>query len=173
MENLLETAERYAREQHEGQVRKGEAEEPYVTHVAEVASRVARYGGSKHAIAAAWLHDVVEDCEPEIEDIERLFGVEVAAIVAEVTDDKSLSKEQRKALQVSKASHKSKEACLIKWADKTCNLISIATSPPPWNSERKLEYIEWARNVANGLSHSTDTAKREFDEAVEFALSKI
>ena len=172
MNDLLAKAEAYARQQHEGQFRKGEAQEPYITHIIEVASRVARYGGSDNAITAAWLHDVVEDCEPEIEDIEQLFGVDVAKIVAEVTDDKSLSKEQRKALQVSNASHKSEEACLIKWADKTCNLLSIANSPPPWDKKRKIEYVEWARSVASGLPYSTPTTHQEFNDAVEKALSK-
>ena len=155
MENLITKAEAYARQNHEGQFRKGEAQEPYVTHVAEVASRVARYGGSESAIAAAWLHDVVEDCDPEIEDIENLFGSKVAKIVAEVTDDKS------------------EEACLVKWADKICNLLSIANSPPPWDTARKMEYIEWAKKVSSGLPHSTPTTRREFEDAIEKALSKV
>ena len=116
---------------------------------------------------------MVEDCDPEIEDIEKLFGVEVAKIVAEVTDDKSLSKEQRKALQVSNASHKSKDACLIKWADKTCNLLSISDSPPPWDKTRKIEYVDWARSVASRLPYSTPTTRQEFEGAVEKALSQI
>ena len=173
MENLITKAEAYARQNHEGQFRKGEAQEPYVTHVAEVASRVARYGGSESAIAAAWLHDVVEDCDPEIEDIENLFGSKVAKIVAEVTDDKSLSKQDRKARQVKNAPYKSEEACLVKWADKICNLLSIANSPPPWDKARKMEYIEWAREVASGLPYSTSTTRQEFEDAIGKALSKV
>ena len=171
MNSLIEEAEAFARKNHEGQVRKGEAQEPYITHVADVASRVKRYGGSEIAIIGAWLHDVVEDCDPEIEDIENMFGKEVASVVAEVTDNKSLTKENRKLLQVENASHKSESACLIKWADKTCNLISIAASPPPWPDERKQEYVDWAKAVTSQLPFSTPVAIREFDDAVELALS--
>ena len=145
--NLVDRAQRYARHHHEGQLRKGEAAEPYITHVAEVALLVRALEGDAIAQSAAWLHDVVEDCSPTLMDVEEEFGAEIAAVVAEVTDDKSLEKEQRKARQVESAATKSDRACLIKWADKTSNLNSIAKSPPPWSRERKIEYIDWACRV--------------------------
>ena len=90
---------------HAGHRRKGSAAEPYVNHVLEVAEILATHGAPHAAIVAALLHDTVEDSDedPEpctLEHLEAAFGPEVAGIVAEVSDDKSLPKEVRKGLQV-------------------------------------------------------------------------
>ena len=97
----------FARKAHAGQSRKGAAKEPYIAHVEEVADFVARHGGDDTAVAAAWLHDTVEDCAVAPAEIVRLFGVHVAGVVAELTDDKSLPKARRKELQVAGAPKKS------------------------------------------------------------------
>ncbi len=62
-----------------------------------------------------------------------MFGARVASIVAEVTDDKSLPKAERKRLQILKASKKSIQAKQVTLADKICNLRD---NPPHWNEER-------------------------------------
>jgi hypothetical protein len=61
-----------------------------------------------------------------------------------VTDDKSLPNQLRKDKQIAAASHKSDGASVIKLADKTSNLLAIAKSPPPWPTDRKRAYVEWA-----------------------------
>ena len=170
---LIEKAAGYARCHHEGQFRKGEAREPYVTHVEEVAGLVSDFGGDAVAVAAAWLHDVVEDCTPTIEDIECVFGTDVAAVVAEVTDDKSLGKTERKSLQITTASGKSHAACLVKWADKSSNLRAIAKSPPPWSFSRKREYIAWARRVTEALPHKPANAVTYFEASVSMAVRSV
>ena len=87
----IRLAEAFAREVHEGQFRKGAAQEPYAVHLEEVAELVRSYGGNETEICAAWLHDTVEDCPPtSFADLESRFGMEVANIVRELTDDKSL-----------------------------------------------------------------------------------
>ena len=97
MKDLINRAERFARVRHDGQFRKGKAQEPYTIHLEEVAALVARWSGSERAIAAAWLHDTVEDCPPtSVAELEAVFGKGVAGIVAELTDDKSLPKAARK-----------------------------------------------------------------------------
>ena len=171
--DLIEKAEQYARHHHKGQTRKGEAAEPYISHVSEVASLVRRFGGDDVSIAGAWLHDVVEDCTPTIEDIFSEFGGEVAALVAEVTDDKTLEKAERKARQVATAAKKSDGACLIKWADKTSNLRAIALSPPPWPMSRKQEYITWAENVTDALPYKPNVAMTAFEEAKTLARNAV
>jgi (p)ppGpp synthase/HD superfamily hydrolase len=99
------------------------------------------------------LHDAVEDQEVPVEMIAREFGKQVADIVMEVTDDKTLSKDERKRKQIETAPKKSREAKLIKLADKTSNLRAIASSPAAdWSVKRRLEYIEWAKNVVAGLA---------------------
>ena len=173
MTDLVARAEQYARQHHKGQTRKGEAAEPYITHVQEVAFLVGNFGGDDIAVAGAWLHDVVEDCAPTLDDVIAEFGDEVAALVAEVTDDKALEKAERKARQVETASKKSDRACLIKWADKTSNLRAIALSPPPWPEARKHEYITWASTVTNALPFRPDNAVALFEEAKGLALASI
>jgi (p)ppGpp synthase/HD superfamily hydrolase len=94
------------------------------------------------AVIAALLHDAIEDCEVPKELIVETFGKDAANIVAEVTDDKSLPKAVRKEEQVKNAAKKSPRAKILKLADKTSNLRSLATSPPAdWSVRRKVEYI--------------------------------
>jgi (p)ppGpp synthase/HD superfamily hydrolase len=107
MTGLISRAERFARVRHEGQFRKGKAQEPYTINLEEVAALVERWSGSERAIAAAWLHDTVEDCPPtSVAELEALFGKEIAGIVAELTDDKSLPKAERKKQQILNAPKK-------------------------------------------------------------------
>src|ERR1700730_11704305 len=82
--------------------RKGPAEEPYINHLLEVAMLVAEAtgGSDTNLVIAALLHDAIEDSEVPRELISRTFGEDVASIVAEVTDDKSLPKADRKRKQI-------------------------------------------------------------------------
>jgi guanosine-3',5'-bis(diphosphate) 3'-pyrophosphohydrolase len=116
---------------HVHQRRKGIAQEPYINHLLEVASLVseATSGSDPTVVIAALLHDAVEDQEVPVEMIAREFGKQVADIVMEVTDDKTLPKDERKRQQIETAPKKSREAKLIKLADKTGNLRAIASSP--------------------------------------------
>ena len=153
MSDLIRRAERFARVCHFGQFRKGAAREPYTIHLEEVSSLVKKWGGSDEAIAAAWLHDTIEDCPPtSYEDLVRLFGKQAANLVAELTDDKSLPKQIRKELQIENAPKKSPEAALIKLADKSSNVGALADSPPEdWSLERRLEYVKWATTIVEAL----------------------
>jgi (p)ppGpp synthase/HD superfamily hydrolase len=88
-------------------------------------------------VIAALLHDAVEDQEVPVEMIAREFGKQVADIVMEVTDDKTLPKDERKRKQIETAPKKSREAKLIKLADKTSNLRAVASSPAAdWSVKR-------------------------------------
>ncbi len=140
----------FAARKHAAQRRKGEAQEPYINHLAEVALLVAEATEGKDAthVIAALLHDTIEDQEVKYEELVEAFGAEVADLVREVTDDKSLPKARRKELQVEHAAHASPRAKMLKIADKTSNLRSILASPPKdWSDERKREYFEWAARV--------------------------
>lgn len=134
---------------HVHQRRKGIAQEPYINHLLEVASlvTVATGGFDPNLVIAALLHDAIEDQEVPVEIIAREFGKQVADIVMEVADDKSLPKEERKRKQIEAAPKKSRSAKLIKLADKTSNLRTIASSPAGWSVKRRLDYIAWAKNV--------------------------
>ncbi len=87
-------------------------------------------------------------------------------MVGEVTDDKALPKTRRKELQVEHAPHMSKEAALVKLADKICNLRDVAATPPTdWSLERRREYFDWARRVVDGLPAVSYELRAVFDAA--------
>ena len=153
MKDLLSRAERFARRRHSGQFRKGAAKEPYTIHLEEVTSFVEKWGGTEHVIAAAWLHDTIEDCPPtSIDELKDNFGPSVASIVSELTDNKSLPKQDRKLLQIENAQKKSPEAALVKLADKTSNVGALTQSPPTgWSLQRRLDYISWTIKVVSKL----------------------
>jgi GTP diphosphokinase / guanosine-3',5'-bis(diphosphate) 3'-diphosphatase len=152
--------------------RKGPAEEPYINHLLEVAMLVAEATGASdtNLVIAALLHDAIEDSEVPRELISRTFGEDVASIVAEVTDDKSLPKAERKRKQIEAAAGKSVRAKMLKLADKTSNLRAIAASPPAdWSVKRRIEYVAWARNVAKGLRGVSPKLEEQFEEAARAA----
>jgi len=158
----------FAARKHAAQRRKGEAAEPYINHLAEVALLVAEAtkGADADHVIAALLHDTIEDQGVRHEELAEAFGIEVADLVQEVTDDKSLPKAKRKALQVKHAPHKSPRARMLKVADKTSNLRSILASPPKdWSTERKREYFEWAAKVVAGCRGVSQWLDARFDEA--------
>jgi len=153
---------------HVHQRRKGSAQEPYINHLLEVASLVAEatHGKDPDLVIAALLHDAIEDQEVPPELIAREFGARVAGLVQEVSDDKTLPKEDRKEKQVKTAGKKSEGARLIKLADKTSNLRAITYSPAPaWSVKRRLEYISWAKRVVAGLRGASPWLEKQFDHA--------
>ncbi len=161
---------------HVHQRRKGAAQEPYINHLLEVANMVtqATGGTEPNVIIAALLHDAVEDQNVSPEMIASEFGKHVADIVMEVSDDTSLPKEVRKGEQVQNAPRKSREAKFIKLADKISNLRAVAESPAPdWSVERRLEYIEWAKNVVAGLRGISPWLEDQFDAAAEQAMRSL
>lgn len=164
MSDLVDRAEIFARKRHEGQTRKGAANEPYADHLAEVADFVTRHGADNITIAAAWLHDTVEDCDDtDFPELEGLFGEEVTEIVREMTDDKSLPKEKRKELQIEDASEKSPRAAVLKLGDKTSNVRGIGMSRPAnWSLERCRAYLDWAEAVVDRLPETPSAAMAEF-----------
>lgn len=161
---------------HVHQRRKGIAQEPYINHLLEVASLVAEAtnGSDPTVVIAALLHDAVEDQGATSETVAMEFGQHVADIVMEVTDDKTLPKDERKRRQVENAEDKSREGKLIKLADKTSNLRTVAASPAAdWSVKRRLEYIEWVKNVVAGLRGTSPWLEQQFDEAAERAMQSL
>lgn len=151
--SVLTKAMNFAAQKHVDQRRKGAQQEPYINHVAEVAWLLAENTGGKDVelIAAGFLHDTLEDTETTYAELLREFGQNIADIVQEVSDNKSISKPERKRLEAEGAPHKSDKARMLKIADKTSNLRTILESPPPdWSEERKKEYFIWAKSVVDG-----------------------
>jgi len=159
---LILRAAEFAAHKHRDQRRKGEEASPYINHPIEVASMLAEVGiADAEVLAAALLHDTIEDTETSFDELSAEFGARVAAIVAELTDDKSLPKATRKALQIEHAPQLSDAAALVKLADKIVNVSDIARHPPSdWSLERRLEYLDWAERVVAGVPE-VSTALRE------------
>ncbi|MCB1591039.1 MAG: bifunctional (p)ppGpp synthetase/guanosine-3',5'-bis(diphosphate) 3'-pyrophosphohydrolase [Alphaproteobacteria bacterium] len=164
---LLAKAIDFAAKKHVAQRRKGENQEPYINHVAEVAYLLAEAtsGQDTNLIIAGLLHDTIEDTDTSYSELEENFNKEIADLVLEVTDDKSLQKKERKRLQVENAPKKSARAKMLKFADKISNLRSIIQTPPvDWPREQKVEYFEWAKCVTDGCRGVNDNLEKLFDE---------
>ena len=173
---LLTRAADYAARQHIAQRRKGETAEPYINHLTEVAALLAEATGGEDVVLlmGGLLHDTLEDTDTTCEDLVQRFGPEVAALVAEVTDDKSLRKEERKRLQIEKTPGKSRRAKLLKLADKTSNLRSLVQSPPKgWTEERLRDYVVWADAVVRSCRALNATLEAGFDAAYREAKARF
>lgn len=152
---LIVNAAAFAAAKHRDQRRKS-GDIPYVNHPLSVARALAEEAGVTDAVtlAAAILHDTLEDTETTTDELMRDFGAEVANVVAEVTDDKSLPKAERKRRQVAHAAHLSPRARLVKLADKLDNLRDLLMRPPPsWNVERIRGYFCWAATVVEEVGN--------------------
>lgn len=167
MTDIVPRARAFAETAHAGQTRKDNTT-PYITHVAEVAARTERFGGDDEMVAAAWLHDTVEDCGVSFAELHEAFGPRVTGLVREMTDDTSLPKAERKAAQVADAPSKSRDAVLIKLADKTSNVRALRVLPPNWPTDRMRAYLDWAETVVAALPDAHPRARagfyRELDE---------
>ena len=167
--SLLLRALQFAAEKHRHQRRKDVEGSPYINHPIAVAELLARVGGVQdvEVLAAALLHDTVEDTDATFEDIERQFGAEVRAMVSEVTDDKTLPKETRKQLQIEHAAHASLGAKLIKLGDKITNVIDVINNPPSgWARTRRTEYLDWAEQVVDQCRGTNAALEEEFDKVL-------
>ena len=121
----LERAIRLMLHAHAGQLRKADPQVPYATHPFHVALMVREAGGDEDCVIASLLHDVLEDTDVTPEDLEEAFGPRVAMIVREVSEDKTLTWEERKARMVAHLRTASAEACLVAAADKIHNLETL------------------------------------------------
>ncbi len=158
----------FAALKHSRQRRKDAEASPYINHPIALADVLVNEGGVTdcEVLAAALLHDTLEDTATTHEELVNAFGSRVARIVAEVTDDKALDPASRKRRQVEHAPHLSAEAKLVKLADKICNLRDAADRPPAkWDLARRQEYFDWARQVIAGVRGVHARLEAAFDAA--------
>jgi len=144
----------FASDKHRKQRRKDADASPYINHPIALANVLANEGGitDSAVLCAAVLHDTIEDTQTTPSELEQVFGKAITSIVLEVTDDKSLDKVTRKQKQIEHAPHISREAKLVKLADKISNLRDILSSPPAdWPADRKKAYFDWASKVVDGV----------------------
>ena len=128
---LIDKAKMFAEMAHAGQTRKY-SDDPYITHPIRVSEIVAHNQGSDEMIAAALLHDVVEDTPVTHDEILDKFGANVSDLVFGLTDvDLSMgNRKTRKALDRDRIASSSADVQLIKLADFIDNTTSIVQNDP-------------------------------------------
>jgi myo-inositol-1(or 4)-monophosphatase len=128
--NVLDKAIIFAVKQHAGMVRKG-TDVPYIVHPLEAAAIAASLTSDQEILAAAVLHDVVEDTAATLEEIKEEFGERIAALVASDSEDKmedipaAESWKQRKASTIEALKSASYEEKIVALADKLSNIRAI------------------------------------------------
>lgn len=172
---LIPRANHYARKAHEGMgfVTACGFDRPQTEHLQEVADLVWASGGSETEIAAAWLHDSVEDTSVTLEDIRKEFGDDVAELVHELTDPEEirhLPTAERKQKQAERISGESESARKIKLADQTSNVRCVTVDPKAaWTLEGRRNYALGAKKIADqckGINVMLDEAfDREYSKA--------
>jgi guanosine-3',5'-bis(diphosphate) 3'-pyrophosphohydrolase len=173
--NMYAIAASYAAQRHTGQCRKNPEKSAYIEHPLRVAARLVENGVTDlDTLIGAVTHDVPEDTIKKDETIEQVFAEirqkfseKAELIVRQVTDNKSLSKVDRKKAQVEhvKDPEMLLEAKLIKLSDKYDNLHDIQTNPPVgWSTEEKIGYAWWAYAVVRELRGLNEGFDKLFDE---------
>lgn len=156
----------FAADKHRMQRRKDVDASPYINHPIALANVLVNEGNVDDlvVVVAAILHDTIEDTETTVPELVAAFGREIAGVVVEVTDDKTLSKQERKQAQINHAHCLSDRARVVKLADKICNLRDIASSPPvDWTLERRQEYFDWAKSVVDRMRGAHPRLEDLFD----------
>jgi len=165
---LLLKALTFAARKHRDQRRKDAQASPYINHPIALADVLVNEAGvaDVEVLCAALLHDTIEDTETTPEELECEFGRDIADIVVELTDNKMLKKRTRKRMQIAHAASASRQAKLVKLADKVCNLRDITARPPAnWGVERRREYFDWAKTVVDRLRGTDPKLEAAFDRA--------
>jgi guanosine-3',5'-bis(diphosphate) 3'-pyrophosphohydrolase len=164
MELVLRAAA-FAAEKHRTQRRKDADASPYINHPIQLAYILVQADVEDPVVlAAALLHDTIEDTDTTHDELEIVFGHEIANIVAECSDDKRLSKLERKQAQIDHAARISDKAKLVKLADKIANVSDIDGAPPAgWSVDRKREYFDWAKQVVDRLRGVNARLEARFD----------
>ncbi|MGB9358800.1 MAG: bifunctional (p)ppGpp synthetase/guanosine-3',5'-bis(diphosphate) 3'-pyrophosphohydrolase [Acidimicrobiia bacterium] len=170
--DLIRRAYDVAAHAHEGQTRR--TGDPYIVHPLAVAQILATFGLDTATIVAALLHDVVEDTEITLDDIERDFGEEVALLVDGVTKldrIKFSSREEQQAATIRKmavAMARDIRVLLIKLADRTHNMRTIDPLP----EEKRRRVASETLDVYAPLAHrlGVQELKHELEERSFAAL---
>ncbi|MDQ2676789.1 MAG: HD domain-containing protein [Actinomycetota bacterium] len=125
---LAREAYEFARAAHDGQERKGDGS-PYIRHPVELARLLQAEGhDDQELLAAAFLHDVVEDTDTTLDEIEEAFGSDVRELVEAMTEDKDIEPyERRKEHHRDQVEASGSRAVLIYAADKVANLRDLRT----------------------------------------------
>ena len=154
---MIENAYNFVKKKHDGIFRK--SGEPYLQHLIEVAYIVASLQGGPTTIAAAFLHDVVEDTDTSIEDIKRMFGEDCARIVDALTKIQRLKLSHRTEEEFAAEDHKKiflgmakdVRVIIIKLADRLHNMRTVKALRPERQHALAKETLEVFAPIAHRL----------------------
>lgn len=174
---LVEKAKAFAARVHAGQ-RQNDAENTLrFPHFEEVAQLVADSGGSAVEIAAAWLHDSVEDTPTTIEEIRAEFGDEVAEVVSGLTDLPHFEKlpvAERKAKQAERIRDESSSVKRVKIADQSSNVKVVGEKVfLDMQGERAVAYCMGAKSIVDACEGTSLYLEQIFQERYEIALRNL
>ena len=147
--DLVVSAKMYALEAHSGQ-RYGDL--PYSFHLVAVTDLLSSYGFSEIAVAAGWLHDVVEDTSVSLFDIREKFGGRVARIVDACTDGQGETRKERKAEAYKKLAASGSVARAVKLADRVANMKASIENPKMAKTYRD-EFPDFIRVCGGDLEY--------------------
>ena len=175
---MIQEAAKFATRAHEGMLRKG-GKMPYIYHPMEVALLVSRMTKDEEVIAAAYLHDVLEDTAVTPQELGQMFGERVLALVQAETEDKSLTWEERKAHTIEHLGNASYEVKLLTLADKLSNMRATARDylcmgDELWarfNEKRKDCHKWYAKGILDGLEDLSEyPAYQEYKDLYQFVF---
>ena len=155
----------FSGEKHKKQRRRDADETPYINHPLEVAYILLEEGGITDAptLAAALLHDTLEDTDTTREELAMIFGHEISNLVVELTDLDSVLPDQKKQRELERAYNLSDKAKRVKIADKTANIRDLATMPPKnWDIKRQIEYFNFAKKIAEATASASPELEKVF-----------
>lgn len=177
--DLVACAEAFARDLHAGFARQGRAGRAFVTHLEEVVALLRAAGADDTVLAAGWLHEAAENTltanrRVTARELGDPFGWQVAAMVAEVTDNPRIPLPLRKDIRIRSARYATAGARMITLADLTSQLRAlIEDAPADWDHGRQVEYFGWAARVAAHCRGHAPSLEAAFDSAYREGLARL
>lgn len=170
-DSCLTQAKEFAILNHENLFRSGKSQEPQVVHLSEVASLTSLITQDPIIISAAWLHDVVEDTDVCIDEIQHLFGDRLGMLVDGLTDPEGfeiLPLAERKTKQTERLKYLHDDVKLVKICDQLANIKAVYFDPPlSWDDDFSWLYMSKAAEVASVCSGISTF----FDDQIEHYLN--
>lgn len=162
---MINKAYQFANNAHKGQFRKYTGE-PYITHPAEVATIVSKVTACPDTIAAAYLHDVIEDCGVTGDELKQVgFSDKTVALVVQLSDvskPEDGNRALRKKLDREAYINATPEAQTIKLADMISNAISIVAFDPSFAKV----YVKECQLLLPYLSEGSDELKKVYSSLI-------
>ena len=166
---LIENAKKYACIKHKDQKFNDNSNRPYIEHCLSVynivMSAISEDDPKKEVIACtALLHDVIEDTDTPYEEIKDLFGKEIADNVLSLTKNSTLPKDEQMSDSLKRILQTSKEAQIVKLADRITNITHIH---PIWEYKKVVVYLDESVTILDSLGQSNDILKKMLEERIE------